>query len=245
MIIGPGFMLWIVLMTPAILFAVWAQIKVKTAFSKYARVGPASGMTGAEAAAAMLEARGLRIVGSAAEAGRTEGAVAVEQVKGFLGDHYDPRARVLRLSPQVYGGRSLSAVGVACHEAGHALQHAEGYAALSLRNLMVPVASFGSWAAFPLIFIGLIVGMTGLAMLGVALFTAIVMFQLVTLPVEFDASKRAKAALTEYGIISGAGERKGVASVLNAAALTYVAALVGSIMTLLYYLMLLSGMSRD
>ena len=236
--------LYIVMIGPALLLAIWAQVKVKSAFGKYSRVGNSGQMSGAEAAAEMLRGSGLRVVESPEMAQRIDNAVAIMPVRGFLSDHYDPRTRVLRLSPDVYQGRSLASVGVACHEAGHALQHAQGYAALELRNIMVPVASFGSWAAFPLIFLGFIIHAAGLILLGIAMFSAIVAFQVVTLPVEFNASSRAKAALYELGIIRMPAEKQGVARVLNAAALTYVAAVVSSIMTLLYYIMIFTGASR-
>jgi Zn-dependent membrane protease YugP len=229
---------------PTILLAIWAQTKVKSAFAKYSRVGNSSEMTGAEAAARMLGESGLAIVSSEGMAREGSNAVAIVRTRGFLSDHYDPRKRVLRLSPDVYSGRSLAAVGVACHEAGHALQHAKGYAALELRGLMVPVASFGSWAAFPIIILGFMMSYMVLVQAGIALFAVIVLFQLVTLPVEFNASKRAKQALWNLGIIQNAQERKGVAAVLDAAAWTYVAAAISSVMTLIYYIMIFTGGSR-
>lgn len=232
--------MYLVFVGPALIIALWAQAKVKSAFARFSHVGNSAGLSGAEAAASMLRGLGLEVVASAAEARRIKNAVAIERAGGFLTDHYDPRARVLRLSPDVYAGRSLAAVGVACHEAGHALQHAQGYAPLELRNLMVPVASFGSWVAVPLIFLGALLHIAGLIWVGIIGFSAIVLFQLVTLPVEFDASRRAKAALAEMGIIRGRQEEGGVAAVLDAAALTYVAAAISSIMTLLYYVWVVS-----
>jgi Zn-dependent membrane protease YugP len=218
------------------------------AFKKYAQVGNSSNLSGAEAAATMLQESGIRIV-SSEEAERSKegsGVVAIESVGGFLTDHYDPRSRVLRLSPQVYSGRSLSSVGVACHEAGHALQHAHGYAPLALRSAMVPVATFGSNAAFPLILVGLILpAFKFLAVLGLLMFAAAVLFTIVTLPVEFNATSRAKAALLNTGIIRGPGEREGVANVLNAAALTYVAAAAAALGNLIYYAVLIFGGRRD
>ncbi len=236
---------YLIWMVPPILFAMWAQYRVKRAFSKYSKIGNASDMTGAQAAARMLEGQGLRIVSSAEEAKMTENAVAITSVRGFLSDHYDPGAKVLRLSPDVYGGRSLASVGIACHEAGHALQDAQGYAALSLRSQLVPIVKFGSMGAFPIIFIGLLISSLELAVLGLILFATVSVFQFVTLPVEFNASTRAKRALEDMRIIQGPAEREGVATVLDAAALTYVAALVSSIMTLLYYAMLVSGIARN
>lgn len=242
MILDP---MYFIIVGPALLFALYAQFKVKSAFGKYRKIGVSSGMSGAQAAAEMLRAVGMNIVRSSDEARRTKNAVAIEQTDGFLGDHYDPRARTLRLSRDVYNGRSLAAVGVACHEAGHALQHAKSYAPLEIRNVMVPTAQFGSWLSFPLIFLGAILGSLGLIKVGILLFTAIVAFQIVTLPVEFNASTRAKKALVGMGIIQPGAEQRGVAAVLNAAAMTYVAAAVSSILTLLYYVMIFAGASRD
>ena len=165
--------------------------------------------------------------------------MAILPTRGRLSDHYDPRAKVLRLSREVYEGRSLASVGVACHEAGHALQDARGYALLELRNVMVPMASFGSKFAWIVIIAGLILkGIPALLTVGILLFTAVVLFQIVTLPVEFNASTRAKKALSDLGIIQGPGEVAGVARVLNAAAMTYVAAMISSVMTLIYFLMI-------
>ncbi|HUU43588.1 MAG TPA: zinc metallopeptidase, partial [Planctomycetota bacterium] len=155
----------------------------------------------------------------------------------WLSDHYDPRSKTLRLSPEVHGGRSVASVGVAAHEAGHALQHAHGYAPMSLRSAFVPVATFGSWLAFPLIFIGFLFASLELMKWGIILFGAIVVFQLITLPVEFNASKRAKAALANSGIVVTEEEAHGVSAVLSAAALTYVAAAVAALAQLLYFLL--------
>lgn len=183
-------------------------------------------MTGAQAAQAVARAGGAD--------------VTIERVGGFLSDHYDPRTRTLRLSPDVYDGRSISSIAVAAHEAGHAIQHAHNYAFLSFRSMMVPATIAGSQAWMPLFFIGILLNFTGLAMLGVAIFAVTVVFQLVTLPVEFDASNRAKAVLAETGIVSTEEESDGVKTVLNAAAMTYVAGALVAIAHLLYYLMLVS-----
>jgi len=236
--------MYLVFMLPALVLALWAQARVQGAYHRFSRVGNASGMTGAEAAAVMLRGQGIDVVATSEQAKRMKNACAITSVRGFLTDHYDPANKVLRLSPQVHSGRSLASVGVACHEAGHALQDARGYALLELRTAMVPVASFGSWVAIPLIFLGYILTAPSLIWLGVIGFSAIVLFQLVTLPVEFDASRRAKDALASMGIVRGAQEQAGVAAVLNAAAWTYVAAAVSSVLTLLYYLFILSQ-SRD
>lgn len=212
-----------VVFVPTLLLGLWASFKVKRTFAKYAEVPVTSGMTGAQAAYEVLRAEGL------------DGQVGIERSEGFLSDHYDPRDRVLRLSPDVYDGRSVSAVGVACHEVGHALQHAHQYAPLVLRNAIVPTANIGSGLGSILITGGLILNMTGLAVVGLLLFSAVVVFQLINLPVEFNASSRAKAVAANLGIVRGAHENAGVAAVLSAAAMTYVAATVTAIVNLLYY----------
>jgi len=224
--------LYLIIVGPAMLLALWAQFQVKHAFSKYSRVGVSSRVSGAQAAATMLREAGLHDVG-------------IEEARGFLSDHYDPRKRVLRLSPEVYRGTSVASVGVACHEAGHAVQHAAHYAPLALRNAVVPVASIGSWLAWPMIFGGMILGLAGLAKLGVLLFAGLVVFQLITLPVEFDASRRAKDRLAGLGIVGSSGESKGVAAVLNAAAMTYVAATIAALAQLLYFALRLGLFGRD
>ncbi|MBZ0269539.1 zinc metallopeptidase, partial [bacterium] len=201
--------LYLIIVGPTMLLALWAQMKVKSSYNKWSRYTASSGMTGAQAAQRMLENAGLR-------------DVQVEQVQGFLSDHYDPRARKLRLSPGVYGTNSVAAMGIACHEAGHALQHANGYAPLALRNAIVPAAQIGSWLAWPMILFGMILQMQNLALLGVIAFSLLVVFQIITLPVEFDASSRAKKQLKTLGILHSEQESKGVAAVLDAAAMTYV-----------------------
>jgi Zn-dependent membrane protease YugP len=209
---------------PTMLLAVFAQMRVKGAYSKWSNVGASSRMTGAQAAQRMLDHAGVR-------------DVKVEAVQGFLSDHYDPRSKTLRLSPGVFQSQSVAAMGIACHEAGHALQHAQGYAALQLRSALVPVASIGSWLSWPLIFGGVLLNMANLTLLGVVAFSGVVLFQMVTLPVEFDASARAKRQLTGLGILHSRQEAAGVSAVLNAAALTYVAATITAIMQLLYFAM--------
>jgi len=223
--------LYLLLVGPTILFALWAQLKVKSAFARNSQIAASCGLTGAEAAGYMLRANGLA-------------NVRIERVDGFLSDHYDPSKKVLRLSPNVHDGRSLAALGVACHEAGHALQDAKHYAPLAMRTAIVPTAGIGSWLAFPRILIGLILGSFKLAMIGVVLFGLVVVFQIITLPVEFNASKRAKAALGQLNMILPGRESAGVAAVLDAAAMTYVAATVSAVAQLLYFLMLASR-SRD
>ncbi|EMI40516.1 MULTISPECIES: zinc metallopeptidase [Pirellulaceae] len=218
-------MIYFLFVLPPFLLGLYAQWKVKSSFAAMSKV-PAK-MTGATAARRMLDAAGLQSVG-------------IEQVPGQLSDHYDPRAKVLRLSPDVYSGHSMASLGVACHEAGHAFQDAQGYAPLVVRNLAVPAANFGSGIGATLLFLGAIMAFKPLMWIGVILFSAVVFFQVVNLPVEFDASNRARAHLVDYGLIT-AQEEKYVAKVLNAAALTYVAATLQSIMTLAYYLFILLG----
>ena len=221
-----GFMdpLYLIIVGPTMLLALWAQMRVKSAFGKWSQVPASSRMTGAQAAQRMLQSAGL-------------GDVGIEAAHGFLSDHYDPRVKKLRLSTNVYEGRSVAAMGIACHEAGHALQHAKGYAPLQWRTAIVPVASIGSWLAWPLIMIGLLLQSANLAVAGIVLFSGVVLFQMVTLPVEFDASNRAKAQLRSLGIIQSNQEAGGVSAVLDAAALTYVAATVAAIAQLLYFAM--------
>jgi Zn-dependent membrane protease YugP len=216
--------LYLLLVSPAILLSLFATFKVKSTFAHFSRVRTRRGLSGAETARAILLANGIR-------------DVKVEEVHGFLSDHYDPTHKVLRLSPDVYRGDSLSSVGVAAHEVGHALQHADGYGPLRLRSALVPVTSIGSNLAFPLILMGFFFQAMGLAYAGVILFGAIVLFQLVTLPVEFNASTRAIAQLSNLGIFSSREEEEGSRKVLSAAALTYVAAAVAAILNLVYWLM--------
>lgn len=213
---------------PPMLLGLYAQWKVKSSFAEMSQV-PAR-MSGAEAARRMLDNAGLSDVG-------------IEQVGGTLSDHYDPRHKVLRLSEAVYSGRSMAAVGVACHEAGHAFQDAKGYAPLAIRNMAVPAANFGSSAGVLLLFVGLILSFPPLAVIGLLLFACVVFFQVVNLPVEFNASSRAREQLVSQGIIAG-NEEMYVAKVLNAAALTYVAGTLQSIMTLLYYGLRVFGNQR-
>jgi Zn-dependent membrane protease YugP len=218
-------MIYLLFVIPPFLLGLYAQWKVKSSFAAMSQV-PAR-MSGATAARRMLDAAGLQSVG-------------IEQVPGQLSDHYDPRAKVLRLSPDVYSGHSMAALGVACHEAGHAFQDAQGYAPLVVRNMAVPAANFGSGIGATLLFLGAVMTYPPLMWVGVILFSAVVFFQVVNLPVEFNASSRARDCLVSYGLIT-AQEEKYVAKVLNAAALTYVAATLQSIMTLAYYLFILLG----
>jgi uncharacterized protein len=219
---------YLVFMIPPMLLALYAQWKVKSAFTEMSQV-PAR-MTGFQAARQMLDNAGLTNVG-------------IESVHGHLSDHYDPRAKVLRLSGDVYNGRSMAALGVACHEAGHAFQDAKNYGPLVIRNAAVPAANFGSGIGVGLLMVGALLASKPLILVGVALFSLVVFFQLVNLPVEFDASARARHELVAQGMIAG-NEEHYVAKVLNAAALTYVAGTLQSVATLAYYLFIIFG-SRD
>ena len=224
--------LYFVIVGPAIALTIWAQFKVKGTIAKYSKIATARGLSGAETALAILRHEGI-------------GDVRVEETSGWLSDHYDPRSKTLRLSPDVYRNTSVSSVGIAAHEVGHAIQDAHHYAPLVLRSTIAPVAMFGSNAAMFLLFIGFMVGALGMVKLGIILFATTVAFQLITLPVEINASSRARAILTESGIVTP-NEALGVGKVLNAAALTYVAAAVASLTQLLYFI-LRSGLlgSRD
>jgi Zn-dependent membrane protease YugP len=225
--------MYFIIVGPAFLLSIIAKVWVKKSFARYSQVGVATRLSGAQAAERIIRRTGMN--------------VRVERVQGFLSDHYDPRHRVLRLSPPVYEGRSLASIGVAAHEAGHALQHAQGYALLKFRTAMVPATSVGSNLAWPLLFIGLIFQMTGLLYVGIVLFSVAVLFQLVTLPVEIDASRRALALVRSEGIVSSEAEAAGARKVLTAAAMTYLAAAASAVLTLVYFLFRagLLGGSRD
>ncbi len=218
---------YLLFMAPALIFSLYAQFKVKSAFNKYSKVAPRSGLTGAEASRRLLDGNGLQ-------------DVAIEQIQGTLSDNYSPRTRILRLSPEVYQGKSLAAVGVAAHEAGHALQDARGYWPMKLRSGLVPAANFGSQMALPLFFVGLLTvgwfrSSIGYLIMNVAIivFAIAVVFQLVTLPVEINASRRALAGLSDGNIITQE-EYGPTRKVLSAAAMTYIAAAATAIMTLIY-----------
>lgn len=215
-----------VILIPAIIFTFIAQGKVTSNFNKFSRVRNRRGITGYQAARMMLDANGLR-------------DVQIEQVRGSLTDHYDPRKRVLRLSESVYGVESVAAVSVACHEVGHAIQHAEGYAPLKIRNSIVPAVNFASALSWPLALIGLILLGNG-AYIGDTIFNvailamlAVIFFHTITLPVEFNASNRAKVQMEDLSIIVDGEEARGARKVLSAAAMTYVAALATAIANLL------------
>ena len=224
MILGLIDPLYLMIVGPTMLISLWASFKVKNTFNKYSKYRVATGMTGKDAAQAVLNAGGVH-------------NVRIERVDGFLSDHYDPQKKVLRLSPDVYDSQSISAVGVGAHEAGHAIQDKVRYPMLRFRTAMVPSASIGSNFGYILMLIGFFMQSQGMITAGIVLFGAVVVFQLVTLPVEINASSRAKQLLWEYGVISDGAERRGVAAVLNAAAMTYVAAAVSSLATLFYFLL--------
>ena len=214
-----------IILIPAIIFTMYAQSKVNSNFRRYSNIRNARNMTGAEAARRMLDANGLT-------------NVQIEQIRGSLTDHYDPRKRVLRLSQSVYGVNSIAAVSVACHEAGHAVQHAESYKPLKIRNSIVPLVNFASSLTWPLVIIGILLLSNGSYMgdllfnIGVITMLAVILFHTVTLPVEFNASSRALRQMDDLGIITEE-ENKGASKVLRAAAMTYVAALATAIANLL------------
>jgi uncharacterized protein len=212
---------WLLCMVVPLGLGLWAQSKVKRTFAKWSQVPVRNGLTGAQAAAEVVRSSGLP-------------NVEIRPVDGRLSDHYDPRNRTLNLSQDVGQASTVAALGVAAHEAGHAIQDARGYWPMRVRQTVVPVASIGSSLAFPIIFIGFILGSLGLVNVGLALFTAIVLFQLITLPVEFDASRRALVALNDGGLLQ-ADELNGAKQVLSAAAWTYVAAFVASVAQLIYF----------
>lgn len=223
---------YVVLVLPCVLLSLWASANVKGTFKKYSRQLSSRGLTGAEAASRVLSANGVR-------------GVRIEQVHGELTDHYDPNTNVIRLSDDVYSSTSTAAIGVACHEAGHAVQYAENYAPIKLRAAIIPMTNFGSKLAMPLIILGIFLQAMGsisylFVYLGIACFGLSLVFQVVTLPVEFDASRRALTAIEQTGILTDE-ERKGAKKTLSAAALTYVAATAAALAQLLRLLILFGG----
>lgn len=208
-----------ILLIPAIIISFWAQTKVNSAYSKYSKVRTINGYNGEQVARMMLDEAGLW-------------DVKIEMINTKLGDHYDPSSRVLRLSPEVYNGGTISSAGIAAHEVGHAIQHQQGYKPLAIRNSIVPIVNVSSNISWILFFIGIIMGFKGLTTLGIILFSAVVIFQLVTLPVEFNASNRALDILKSRGILYG-DEVKSAGKVLDAAAMTYIAAALMSISQLI------------
>lgn len=221
---------YIIVVLPAILLAMYAQFRVQSTFQRYLQVRAASGLTGAEVARELLRSQGLDFV-------------RVEAIPGTLTDHYDPRDRTLRLSQQVFYGNSLAALGVAAHETGHAIQHATDYVPLMVRTNLVPAANIGSQLGLPLALFGFFFQSGFMLQLGIVLFSAAVLFQLVTLPVEFNASSRALALLEGHGILARQ-EVAGARSVLSAAALTYVAATLAAVLQLVRLLLLAGFMGR-
>lgn len=221
---------YVILVLPAVILAFWAQARVSSTFARYSRVPVRSGMSGYAAARMVLDRNGLA-------------HVQIEEVKGHLSDHFDPRSNVIRLSSDVYHGSNAAAVGVAAHEAGHAVQYAESYAPIKLRAAIIPVTNIGSRLAFPLLLIGILFAYPPLAYAGVIAFGLSTVFQLITLPVEFNASRRAMVAIGESGRFSGE-EEQGARRVLSAAAMTYVAALAVSLANLLRLLMIAGGSRR-
>ena len=214
--------MYFVFIIPAVVLSLWASWRVKVNFKKYSRVQSSRGLSGAQAAAELLQREGIQ-------------DVQIVRTGGKLSDHYNPLTKKLALSEEVYNSSSIAAIGVATHEAGHAIQHAQNYAPLWIRSLLVPTAKIGSSIGYMVMLFGLFLASTNMILVGAVLFSMVLLFQIVTLPVEFDASSRAKALVVEHGIILPQ-ERVGVDAVLNAAALTYVAAAISTLFTLLYFL---------
>lgn len=215
--------LFLMFMIPGLLVSLAATFMTKSTFAKYAKMMASSGLTGAEAANRMLNSQGIYDVN-------------IEQVQGFLSDHYDPSAKTLRLSPEVYGSRSLSAIGVACHEAGHAIQHARHYFPLHIRSALVPLTAVSSNLSYFIILLGFLMNFKGLILIGAAFFAVAVAFSIITLPVEWNASSRAKRLMVTSGIVSEF-EGRDAGKVLNAAFMTYLASALTSLLTLIYYLL--------
>ncbi len=215
--------LYLIIVGPGILLAIFASIWVRAAFSRYSKMGLSSGASGADVARELLKRSGIR-------------DVAVEMHQGFLSDHYHPLQKVVRLSPQIYQGRSVAAVAVAAHEVGHAIQHAQKFGLMTLRQALVGPANLGSNLSYLIIIVGFIVHAASLVWLGILLFSAVVLFQLVTLPVEIDASRRARLNLVQNGMVSQT-EAPYVSKMLTAAAMTYLAAVISSIFTLVYFIL--------
>ncbi|MBQ7937736.1 MAG: zinc metallopeptidase [Oscillospiraceae bacterium] len=222
---------YIILILPALLFGLWAQSQVNSSFNKYSRVGTMRGMTGAQAAEYILNQNGIY-------------DVEVRHIKGNLTDNFNPKNKTINLSDSVYNSTSIAAVGVAAHEAGHAVQHAVNYKPIRIREMIIPVTQIGSWLYLPIILVGFIFSSQYLVNLGILLFSTLAIFQLVTLPVEFNASSRAIDTLEGSGILYGE-EITGAKKVLRAAALTYVAALVSSLAQLLRLVLIFGGRRRD
>ncbi len=231
MLIGPFYFDWtILLILPALFLSIWAQIKVSSTFKKCSQIFTRKGVTGYQAARRILDANGLSYV-------------RIERVRGHLTDHFDPRQNVIRLSESVYDRANVAAVGVAAHEAGHALQYAEDYSPIKTRAAILPITKYGSMLAMPLFFVGLLFAYQPLMLGGIILYSAVALFQLVTLPVEFNASARAMKSLEGFGVLVE-DEPKYARKVLSAAAMTYVAALLTSLLTLLRLIILSNNRRR-
>lgn len=224
-------MLYLLLVVPAFILSLIAQAKVKSTYAKMSKVRNTSGYTGAQAAAAVLRYYGIS-------------DVHIVETTGKLSDHFDPRQKVIRLSKEVYYGNSVASVGIACHEAGHAAQHAQGYVPIKVRNAIIPVCNIGSYLGIPLAFAGYFLGFEPLVLIGLGLYSLIAVFQLVTLPVEFNASSRAVKVIDEAGLLRSEEEINGTKKVLSAAAMTYVAALAVTLANLLRFAILFLGRGR-
>ena len=222
---------YFILIIPALLFGIWAQSQVNTNYQKYSQIRTMRGMTGAEAADYILRQNGIY-------------NVSINQISGHLSDHFNPKTNAINLSESVYNSTSIAAIGVAAHEAGHAVQHAVNYKPIKIREMVIPVTQIGSWLYLPILLVGVFISSQGLVNLGILLFSTLAIFQLVTLPVEFDASDRAIKTLSQSGILYGE-EITGAKKVLRAAALTYVAALVSSLAQLLRLILIFGGRRRD
>lgn len=223
--------LYLILVIPAFIISMIAQAKVKSTYNKMAKIRNTSGYTGAQAAAAVLRHYGIM-------------NVRIEETSGKLSDHFDPRSNVIRLSKEVYYGNSIAAVGIACHEAGHAAQHAESYVPIKIRNSIIPICNIGSYLGLPLAFAGYFLGFEPLILVGLGLYSFIAVFQLATLPVEFNASRRAIRVIDETGLLREEEEMRGAKKVLAAAAMTYVAALAVTLANLLRFVILFLGRGR-
>ncbi len=222
---------YLVLIVPAMILGVIAQIRVKSAYKKYSRISNSRGLTGAQAAMQVLRYYGINDVN-------------IQIIGGTLTDNFNPRNKVISLSQDIYNGFSVAAIGIACHEAGHAAQHAQGYAPIKIRNAIIPVCNIGSWAGIPLALLGYFVGFEPLIYIGLGLYSLIAIFQLVTLPVEFNASMRAISVIDETGMLAEGDEMNGAKKVLKAAALTYVASLTTTLATLLRLVLIMTGSKR-
>jgi Zn-dependent membrane protease YugP len=224
-------MMWLMFAIPGLLLGLYAQIKLSSTYNHYIQVGNSQGISGAEAAREILDGAGLV-------------NMPIQEVRGHLSDHYDPLKKALFLSSENYHGRSIAAIGVAAHEAGHALQHKASYAFLHLRMMLVPATQFASMAVYFILILGAFFSAIGfMAKIAVGLFAVIALFQIITLPVEFDASRRAKEQLLRLGLVRPE-ESRGVSKVLSAAAMTYVAAMVGAVMELLRWIMIARSSER-